>query len=127
MAEDAVRAALEKGLGAQYRVVRLLGRGGMGAVYLARDETLERLVAIKVLPPEKGADAESRERFRREARTAARLTHPSVVPLHGFGEVDGLLYLVMGYVRGEPLAVRMRREGALPPDDARGIVADVAE
>jgi hypothetical protein len=124
---DAVRAALEKGLGAQYRVIRLLGRGGMGAVYLARDETLERLVAIKVLPPEKGGDADSRERFRREARTAARLTHPSIVPLHGFGEVEGLLYLVMGYVRGEPLTARMRREGALPADDARGIVADVAE
>jgi hypothetical protein len=124
---DGVWAALEKGLGAQYRIVRLLGRGGMGAVYLARDETLQRLVAIKVLPPEKGADADSRERFRREARTAARLSHPNVVPLHGFGEVDGLLYLVMGFVRGEPLAARMRREGAVPADDARRIVADVAE
>ena len=124
---DGVWAALEKGLGAQYRIVRLLGRGGMGAVYLARDETLQRLVAIKVLPPEKGADADSRERFRREARTAARLTHPNVVPLHGFGEVDGLLYLVMGFVRGEPLAARMRREGAIPADEARRVLADVAE
>ncbi|HUG53594.1 MAG TPA: protein kinase [Vicinamibacteria bacterium] len=124
---DPVRATLEKALGAQYRVLRLLGRGGMGSVYLAREEALERLVAIKVLRPDLAPTPEGRERFRREARTAAQLTHPSIVPLLGFGEADGLLYLVMGYVRGEPLSARMRREGRLGADEARRVVADVAE
>jgi serine/threonine protein kinase len=82
---DPVLAALERGLAHQYRFVRLLGRGGMGAVYLARESALERAVAIKVLPPQPDAD-ESRERFRREARTAAGLSHPNIVPLLTFGE-----------------------------------------
>jgi predicted Ser/Thr protein kinase len=124
---DTVRATLMKALGAQYRVLRLLGRGGMGSVYLAREEALERLVAIKVLRPELSPTADGRERFRREARTAAQLTHPNVVPLLAFGEAEGLLYLVMGYVRGEPLSARLRREGRIEPGDARRVVADVAE
>jgi serine/threonine-protein kinase len=111
--EDATRISLERGLGAQYRILRLLGRGGMGAVYLARDEALERLVAVKVLRPELAPTAEGRERFRREARTAAQLSHPNIVPLLNLGEVDGLMYLVMGYVPGEPLSERLKRDGRL--------------
>jgi predicted Ser/Thr protein kinase len=99
----------------------------MGAVYLAREKALDRAVAIKVLPPEVAADAESRERFRREARTAAKLTHPNIVPLHTFGDVEGMLYFVMGYVKGESLAERMRREGKLPEEDVRRILAEVAD
>jgi predicted Ser/Thr protein kinase len=98
----------------------------MGAVYLARERALERPVAIKVLPPSLAEDADSRERFRREARTAARLTHPNIVPLYTFGDVDGMLYFVMGYVKGEPLGERMRREGRLPPDEVRRIVGELA-
>ncbi|MEK6767507.1 MAG: serine/threonine-protein kinase, partial [Gemmatimonadota bacterium] len=124
--DDPQRAALERALGAQYEIVRLLGRGGMGAVYLARERALERLVAIKVLPPDLASDAESRERFRREARTAAKLTHPNIVPLHTFGEVEGMLYFVMGYVRGESLGERMHREGKLPPEDVRRIIGELA-
>ena len=124
---DPLRAGLERALGAQYELMRLLGRGGMGAVYLARERSLDRLVAIKVLPPEAAADAESRERFRREARTAAKLTHPNIVPLHTFGDVEGMLYFVMGYVRGESLAERMRREGRLPEEDVRRILAELAD
>ena len=124
---DPLRAALEHGLRAQYDIVRLLGQGGMGSVYLAREGKLERLVAIKVLRPEVADDPSARERFLREARTGAKLTHPNIVPLHTFGEVEGMLYFVMGYVRGEPLLARMRREGKLPPDDVRHILIELAD
>ncbi len=125
--EDALRTALETALGFQYRVERLLGRGGMGAVYLACELALDREVAIKVLPPERGADEESRARFRREARTAARLAHPNIVPLITFGEVNGLAYYVMGYVRGESLAARMRREGRMEPGEVARVCAEIAD
>jgi hypothetical protein len=124
--DDPLRHALEEKLGGQYRLLRLLGRGGMGAVYLARDLTLEREVAIKVVTP--AAERPGMyDRFRREAKTAARLSHPNIVPLHAFGEVDGMPYFVMGYVRGESLADRMRREGRLPEEESRRILAEVAE
>jgi hypothetical protein len=124
---DPVRASLERALGGGYRILRLLGRGGMGAVYLARELSLERLVAIKALSQERGLDAASRERFRREARTAARLMHSNIVPLHAFGEADGMMYLVMGYVSGESLADRLRREGRLGVNDARRVLAEMAD
>ncbi len=127
VADDALRATLIETLGHQYDIGRLLGRGGMGAVYLARDRVLERAVAIKVLPPEGFATMEARERFRREARTVASLTHPNIVPMHAFGEAAGLGYYVMGYVRGEYLADRMQREGQLDPDDARRMLAELAD
>src|SRR5262249_12697486 len=94
---DPLRDALERAIGFQYRIERLLGRGGMGAVYLAHELALDRDVAIKVLPPEHAGAPESRERFRREARTAARLTHPNIVPLHTFGDVAALMYFVLRY------------------------------
>ena len=124
---DPLRSALERALGHQYRIVRLLGRGGMGAVFLAREQALERLVAIKVLPKASAADEETRQRFRREARTAAGLSHANIVPLHGFGEIEGLLYLVMGFVSGESLRDRLKRDQRLPEQEARRILADVAE
>jgi predicted Ser/Thr protein kinase len=124
---DPLRTALEDALGFQYRVERLLGRGGMGAVYLATELALDREVAIKVLPPDRGGTDEGRARFRREARTAARLSHPHIVPLLTFGEVKGLTYCVMGYVRGESLGARMRREGRLGSGVAARILADVAD
>ena len=124
---DPLRTILEKALGYQYEIVRLIGQGGMGAVYLAREKALDRLVAIKVLPPDAAASPESRERFRREARTAAKLTHPNIVPLHTFGDVEGTLFFVMGYVRGASLAERMRRQGGLPADEVRRIVGELAD
>lgn len=123
---DPLRKALETKLLGQYRLARLLGRGGMGSVYLARDLTLDREVAIKVVK----TDADPREvfdRFRREARTAARLSHPNIVPLHAFGEVEGMPYFVMGYVRGESLATRLRRDGKLPEDEGRRVLAEIAD
>jgi tetratricopeptide (TPR) repeat protein/predicted Ser/Thr protein kinase len=124
---DPLRTSLESALTAQYDVVRLLGRGGMGAVYLARDRTLERVVAIKVLPPEASATADAIERFKREARTVAALSHQNIVPLYAFGQAGQLIYYVMGYVRGESLGERMSREGRLPPDEARRILTDLAD
>src|SRR5688572_30694423 len=123
---DPVRSALEAKLKGQYRLVRLLGRGGMGSVYLARDLTLDREVAIKVVKT--GAEtSEVYDRLRREARTAAGLSHPNIVPLHAFGEVEGMPYFVMGYVRGESLAARLRRDGTLPEDEARRVLAEMAD
>jgi hypothetical protein len=99
----------------------------MGAVYLARERFLERMVAVKVLIADATGSSDSRERFRREARTAAKLTHPNIVPLHTFGEARGLHFFVMGFVQGESLADRLRREGRLPPDEARRIMAELAD
>jgi serine/threonine protein kinase len=124
---DPLREALENALGFQYRIERLLGRGGMGAVYLAHEMALDRDVAIKVLPPEQAGAPQLRERFRREARTVARLNHPNIVPLYTFGEFHGLMYFVMGYVAGESLASQLRRSGPLASDEARTLLADLAD
>ena len=123
---DSLRTALEAKLRGQYRIVRLLGRGGMGSVYLARDLALDREVAIKVV----NTASDSRdlhERFRREARTAASLSHPHIVPLHAFGEVERMPYFVMGYVRGESLAQRLRRDGKMPEEEARRVIGEIAD
>jgi serine/threonine protein kinase len=125
--DSALRAAIERALGSQYEIARALGRGGMGAVYLARERSLDRLVAVKVLRPDLAESAESRERFRREARIAGQLTHPGILPLHSFGEIDGVWYFVMGYVRGQSLAERLRLEGALPAHEVLRILTELAD
>jgi serine/threonine protein kinase len=127
IAATAEQSMLETALGQQYEIVRQLGRGGMGAVYLARERSLERFVAIKVLRPDLAEAADARERFRREARIAARLSHPGILPLHTFGEVGGLWYFVMGYVRGVTLAERLRAEGRLPTAEVHRILTELAE
>ena len=129
------RERIDEVLAGEYQVVRELGRGGMGVVFLARDLVLQRLVAIKVLRHEFAANEEWRERFRREARIKARLQHPSIVPVHSFGEAVGeragnqlpLCYLVMRYVQGESLAARMDRDGALDATITRQILTDLAQ
>src|SRR5262249_20976781 len=110
---DPLRSALDAAVGFQYRIERQLGRGGMGAVDLAHELALDRDVAIKVLPPEQAVTPAVRERFRQEARIAARLTHPNIVPLHTFAEVNGLLYFVMGYVEGQSLSDRLKDRGPM--------------
>lgn len=127
IATIAEQSILEAALGQQYEIVRQLGRGGMGAVYLARERALERFVAIKVLRPDLADAHEARERFRREARIAAQLSHPGILPLHTFGEVAGLWYFVMGYVRGVTLGERLRAEGRLPSGEAHRILAELAD
>src|SRR5215213_7102209 len=106
-------------LGDRYAIERELGRGGMGAVYLARDLRLDRQVALKVLPAEFAGDSALRERFLRETRTAASFSHPNIVPVHAVEEREGVLAFAMGYVEGESIAERVRRAGPL---DVRSIV-----
>ena len=110
----------------RYAVERELGRGGMGIVFLARDLSLDRLVAIKLLPPALAAVPDRRARFVREARIAARLSHPNIVPIHSVEESDGLVFFVMGYVAGETLGERTRRLGRLPAVEVTPIVREVA-
>ena len=109
-----------------YRVLRMLGQGGMATVYLARDERHRRSVALKVLHPEL-AHALGAERFLREIEVAANLSHPHILPLHDSGEAAGLLYYVMPYVEGESLRDRLTRETQLPVDEALQIAREVAD
>ena len=118
---DALRAALQVNLGTHYEILSTLGVGGMGAVFLARERALDRQVAIKVLRLAHAMAPGSQDRFRREARIAAQLSHASILPLHACGEVAGMWYLVMEYVRGPTLAQRLHDEGRLPVDEARQV------
>src|SRR5437879_2810418 len=121
-------ARLSQALGTSYTVEGEIGRGGMGVVYNARDERLKRRVAIKVLPPELAFQEGIRTRFLREAETAARLSHPNIVPIHAVGEgPDGIVYFVMAYVDGEPLSARLKRRGRLPPEEVRRILSETAD
>ena len=115
---DPEAAPLPPVLGGRYRIVSLLGSGGMADVYLAEDERLGRLVAVKVLKARLAADEEFLERFRIEAQAAASLNHPGIVAVYDRGSADGATYIAMEYVRGESLKQRVRRDGALPPDEA---------
>jgi len=117
---------IEKVLGDRYRIERELGRGGMGAVYLARDLRLDRLVALKVLPPEFAANNGLRERFLRETRTAASFSHPNIVPVHAVEEHDGVLAFAMGFVEGESVAERIKRQGPMDPRGVARMLTDVA-
>src|SRR5687767_11299605 len=126
-ADRPLAARLAEALGDAYTIEGEIGRGGMGVVYRARDERLQRRVAIKVLPPELAFQQDIRERFTREAQTAARLSHPHIVPIHSVGEGEGLVYFVMGYVDGESVAARIRRRGPLPVEEARRIMKETAD
>lgn len=126
-AGDLLRERLQAAVADSFRIEKLLGRGGMGSVYLAREAALDRLVAIKVLPPDRAQSSDLRERFRREARTAAQLSHPNIVPLLTFGEDDGLMFFVMGYVEGEALAQRLQREGRLQATETIRILSELAD
>jgi len=117
---------LQTTLAGRFSLEREIGRGGMGVVYLARDVALDRPVAIKLLPAELAAQPEAKERFLREARTAAQLSHPNIVPIHLVEERDGVVCFVMAFVEGETLGERVRRAGPLPPDEAVRIIREVA-
>ncbi len=126
MTESTTLAALRPRFASQYALERELGRGGMGVVLLARELMLDRLVAIKILPPALTGDAALRERFIREARTAAQLSHPNIVPIFRADELDGVAFFAMGYIDGETAADRLAARGALPPADVVRIVREVA-
>src|SRR5215213_9114147 len=116
--------ALQEAVAGRYSLDRELGRGGMGVVFLARDVALERLVAIKLLPPALAARPELRERFLREARTAAGLSHPHIVPIHAVEEHGDIAFIAMGFIDGESLAERVRRTGPLPPREVARILRE---
>jgi eukaryotic-like serine/threonine-protein kinase len=109
----------------RYRIEAKLGQGGMGAVYRGVDASLDRAVAVKVLPPHFAAQPEFLERFRREARKAAQLTHANIVQVYEVGEHEGTHFIAMQYLGGGSLADRIQEQQVLPPMEAARIVRDV--
>jgi flagellar motility protein MotE (MotC chaperone) len=111
---------------AGYRLEAQVGAGGMAVVFRARDERLGRLVALKILPPALAADAAFRRRFIAEARAAAAVDDPYIIPVYEAGEADGVLFIAMRFVRGGDLRLVLDREGALPPERVVGFISPVA-
>jgi serine/threonine protein kinase len=115
----------------EYDVLDEIGRGGMAIVFRARDKALDRDVAIKVLPPAMAFDAAFVERFQREARTAAQLEHPNIVPIYRVGQKGSgpsqVIYIVMKQLRGESLAAMLSARGTLTPDEIRAMLRDTAQ
>src|SRR5579885_3360973 len=109
-----------------YEIVSHLGEGGMGQVWLARDTRLNRMVALKTLPPELRANADRQRRFLQEARIASALSHPNVCYLHEIGESAGIAWIAMEYVEGESLAAKIKR-GPLTADELISVSVQVAE
>src|SRR4029078_7001562 len=121
------RAAVEAQLGNRYQIVRTLGEGAFGAVYLARERDLHRLVAIKVLRADRAWSDDERDRLLREARTLANPRHPAAVPVLAFGVgTSGMVYMVIPYVSGETLADRLAHDEPFEADEVRRIVIEVA-
>src|SRR6516225_1326611 len=109
-----------------HEITALLGKGGMGEVYRARDLKLKREVAIKILPEEFSRDADRLSRFQREAEVLASLNHPNIAAIHDLEETSGMRYLVLELVEGETLADRIER-GPVPVEEALGIAKQIAE
>ncbi|HKG92095.1 MAG TPA: serine/threonine-protein kinase [Gemmatimonadaceae bacterium] len=124
-ASDTEFVAFQSALTGLYFLERELGRGGMGIVYLAREVRLDRPVAIKVLPPSLAARPELRERFLREAKTAAQLSHPNIVPIFRVDETRDFVYFAMAFVDGETLGERIRSRGALSPREVARMLQEV--
>jgi serine/threonine-protein kinase len=118
---DAVRKAFDD----RFAVESLLGRGGMGSVYKARELTLDRHIALKIVPESRWHDVPFVERFRREARIAARLRHPRIVSVHEVGTLGGFPYFSMDYIDGSTLRALISRRGPLPAEDAISIVVEI--
>src|ERR1700687_698355 len=114
-------------LSANYELENEIGRGGMGIVYCARDKRLKREIPVKVLPPELSFRADIRQRFLREAETAAQLNHPNIVPIYTVEERDNLVYFVMAYIKGDNLGQRLQQHGPIPPVEVRRILREVAD
>ena len=122
---DSLFFAFQQSLAGRYSIDRELGRGGMGVVYLAREVHLDRLVAIKLLPPDK-AEPALKERFLREARLAAKLSHPNIIPIHAVEDTGGFVFYVMAFVDGETLANRVRSRGPLSSSEGARVLREVA-
>jgi serine/threonine-protein kinase len=122
---DATSDALARAVAGQYRLEKEIGRGGMGVVYLAVDEQLDRHVAIKTLPPHLSQDPNVRERFLREGRTAGALSHPGIVPIYSAAERDGVVYFVMRWIDGESLADRLAANGPMSSSAVMALLAEL--
>src|SRR6266699_2157013 len=117
-----VRKELEK----EYEVIDELGRGGMAIVFKAKETELDREVAVKVLPFSLAFDKDFVERFQREARTAAKLEHPHIIPIYRVGRTDRVIYFVMKLLRGKSLSDVIEERGALPPAQIRKLLSETA-
>jgi serine/threonine protein kinase len=124
---DPLRDRLATALSPSYTVSGEIGRGGMSVVYRAHDVRLRRDVAIKILPPELAFVANVRERFMREAQTAAQLSHPNIVPIYGVEEKDSLVWIAMALIEGETLGQRLARDGRLTAPESQRILSSVAD
>ncbi|MGI8806578.1 MAG: protein kinase domain-containing protein, partial [Acidimicrobiales bacterium] len=116
----------ERVLGGRYKIVRHLARGGMAEVYVAEDQLLNRIVALKVLFPELARDEAFVERFRREARAAASLNHHNIVSVYDFGGDEDSWFIVMEYVEGRTLRDIIRDEGPMDPARSAELASEVA-
>src|SRR5438105_4734453 len=127
MFEEVVSKRLGKGdrVG-KYEVIEYIASGGMGAVYKARDVALDRVVALKILPPALAKQPKMLDRFRREARAAARLNHENIVAIYEFGGHGELYFLAMEFVPGVDLQDYIEKRKKLPPEEARQIVLQAA-
>ena len=121
------QTALEHAVSGHYEILKLLGRGGWGSVYLARERSLDRFVALKVLRPEIASSESHGEQLRREASVVAQLMHPGIVPLHAFAESGGVRYFVMGYARGASLAERLESQGPVPWVEAHRMLMELTD
>ena len=117
--------ALQEALAGKYSLEAEIGRGGMGIVYLAQEVQLDRPVALKVLPQQFSSNADLRGRFLREARTAAKLSHPNIIPIFSVDEVGEFVYFAMAYVAGETLSQRVQGRGPLPPSEGARLLKEV--
>ncbi len=122
-----LRSLVERALSTHYELDSEIGRGGMGVVYRAKDRRLKRTVAIKVLPPELAFRSEIKTRFLREAEMAAQLNHPNIVDIYAVDEAGGIVFFVMAYITGDNVAKLLHEHGALPIDQTRRILRDVAD
>jgi serine/threonine protein kinase len=124
---DPLHDRVVRALGQQYHVESEIGRGGMSVVYRARDPRLNRLIAIKVLPPELAYDPAIRTRFTREAQTSAQLAHAHIVPIYDVGDRDGIAYFVMSHVGGGNVATLLARDPRPPIEDTRRLLFEIAD
>jgi serine/threonine-protein kinase len=123
---DPLFVAFQQALAGRFSIDRELGRGGMGIVYLAREVHLDRPVAIKLLPPDRASLPGLRERFLREARLAAKLSHPNIIPIHAVEDTGGFVFYVMAFVDGETLAQRVRGRGPLTGSEGARVLREAA-
>jgi eukaryotic-like serine/threonine-protein kinase len=123
---DPLFIAFQSALAGRYSIEHEIGRGGMGIVYLAREVHLDRLVAIKLLPPEKANDPGLRAHFVREARLAAKLSHPNIIPIHAVDENGEFVFYVMAFIDGETLGQRVQGRGPLTSSEAARVLREVA-